>query len=64
MIEWQDLLFALAGAAIAVAIAAGWRDARRRRRDDVDAVGWVDWTTVQVLAVFVAAGAALLAWKG
>lgn len=48
----------------AIALFAGWRQARRGRRRDVDAVGWVDWTTVQVFALFALAGAALLAWKG
>ena len=68
MIELQDPtrtgLYAAAALCAAVAVLAGWKQARRGRRRDVDAVGWVDWTTVQMLALFALAAAALLAWKG
>lgn len=40
-----------AGALVCAAIFAGWRDARRRRRVDLDRVGAIDWPTVQMLAL-------------
>ncbi|WP_294196179.1 hypothetical protein [uncultured Sphingomonas sp.] len=57
----QVLPAAIAGAAVAVAIVAGWRDHRRRARHDPDAVGWVDWTQMHVLALIVAAIATWIA---
>ncbi|WP_380788015.1 hypothetical protein [Sphingomonas sp. R86521] len=47
----------------AVAVAAGLGDRRRRRRNDPDAVGWVDWPTVQMLALIALAVTAGLAFK-
>ena len=44
------LLGAAASCAIAAAGAA-WGDHKRSRRDDPDAVGLVDWRTVQVAAI-------------
>ena len=55
------------GAAIsclALAFLAGWRERRRARRDDPDAVGWVDWTAVQMLALIGVAVGLLLVAKG
>ena len=40
-----------AGAAVIVALVAALRDRRRRLRDDLDRVGWVDWRTVQMAAL-------------
>jgi hypothetical protein len=60
----QVLLSTVAAGGAAVAVLAGWRDRRRRLRADVDAVGWVDWSLVQMLAIFALAAAGLLAWKG
>ena len=39
-----------AGVAGLFAVGAGVGDWRRRRRRDLDRIGWVDWPTVQVLA--------------
>lgn len=64
MSDVQALLATIAATALGVAVFAGWRDHRRRRRHDPDAVGWVDWTTVQVLALIALAIVALVAWKG
>lgn len=63
MSDAQGLLCAIAGAAVGVAVLAGWRDHRRRRRANPDAVGWVDWTLVQVIALIVAAIAGWVALK-
>ena len=60
----QVLLSGVGGGGAALALLAGWRDRRRRLRADVDAVGWVDWPLVQMLAIFAVAAAGLLAWKG
>lgn len=51
----QARLWWVCGAALAVAVFAGWRDWRRARRHDPDAVGLVDWPTVQVFALIAAA---------
>lgn len=40
-----------AAAAVIVALFAALRDRRRRLRDDLDRVGWVDWRTVQMAAL-------------
>ena len=53
-------LTALAGGAmLAVASAALLGERRRLRRTRIDAVGWMPWTTLSVLATF--AGLSLLA---
>jgi hypothetical protein len=59
----QVLLCGLGGAALALAVLAGWREHRRRHRDDPDAVGWIDWTWVQAIALIAAAIAGWLALK-
>ncbi|MFK3889180.1 hypothetical protein [Sphingomonas sp. NPDC079357] len=63
MSDAQDLLYVIAVAALCVAVLAGWREHRRRRRADPDAVGWIDWTLVQVIALIVAAIAGWVALK-
>ncbi len=63
MSDAQVLLCGLAGAALALAIFAGWRDHRRRHRADPDAVGWIDWTWVQAIALIAAGIAGWLALK-
>lgn len=40
-----------AGAAVLLALFAALRDRRRRLRDDLDRVGWVDWRNVQMAAL-------------
>ncbi|WP_374146456.1 hypothetical protein [Sphingomonas sp. 28-63-12] len=49
-------------AALAIAVFSGWRDWRRARRENLDAVGIVDWPTVQILALIVAAILASIAF--
>jgi hypothetical protein len=46
--------FVGAGAGVAVAILAAWRERRRHRRADFDRVGWIDWRSVQLAALVVA----------
>lgn len=64
MSESQALLASIAAAAFVLALFAGWRDRRRRVRVHADAVGWVDWTTVQMAALIALAIAGWLALKG
>ncbi|QLC21877.1 hypothetical protein HFP51_06590 [Parasphingopyxis sp. CP4] len=53
-----------AGIALAFAIIAGWMDWRRNNRDQLDKVGWVNWTLLMVLAGIAAAMLGLLAVGG
>lgn len=55
-------LWAAAGLALLTAVFAGWRDWRRRRRSDPDAVGIADWPMVQIIALIAALCLATLAW--
>lgn len=58
----QDWLWAAAGAALALALAAGVADWRRlHRRRAIDAVGWVPWRGIQVASLFAALLLAVLA---
>lgn len=50
----QAGLWAGVGLAVLIVAISGWRDWRRARRDDPDAVGMIDWPTVQVLALIAA----------
>ena len=45
------LLWSASGGLAALAVVAGFGERRRRRRRDPDSVGWVDWPTVQMLAL-------------
>lgn len=52
------------GAFVAVAAGSGLADWRRAKRRDLDRVGWVPWTLVQVMATLGAVVMAALAIKG
>ena len=45
------VLWSASGGLVVLAIVAGFGERRRRRRRDPDSVGWVDWPTVQMLAL-------------
>ncbi len=47
-------LWAVAAAAAALAILAGWADSRRARRRDVDRPGWMPWQPLLILAMMAA----------
>jgi hypothetical protein len=60
-IDLAFILWTIAGAAFALAVVATVADRRRSRRPVLDRVGWVPWTAIQILALFVAIAAAALA---
>lgn len=43
-----------AGAALLVALCSGLAEHRRRRRRDLERVGWVPWLAIQMAALFTA----------
>ncbi len=49
----------IAGALLVVAVIAALGERRRKKRSDIDAVGWMPWATLSVAATF--AGFTLLA---
>ncbi|RZM25397.1 MAG: hypothetical protein EOP67_44915 [Sphingomonas sp.] len=57
------VLWSASGALAVLAVIAGLGDRRRRRRRDPDSVGWVDWPTVQMLALIAFAMTVGLALK-
>jgi cytochrome c-type biogenesis protein CcmH/NrfF len=59
----STVCWAAAVAALALAVVAGWRDHRRRKRVDPDAVSAVDWRSVQMLALFACAILASVAFN-
>ncbi len=57
------VLWSASGGLAALALVAGLGEHRRRRRHDPDSVGWVDWPTVQMLALIALAVTVGLAFK-
>ena len=57
----QQQLWGGAVAAVLVAVASGFGEHRRRRRRDVDRIGFMPWTLLQVLAMLAAVILASLA---
>ena len=41
-----------AAGALVLAVAAGFADHRRQRRDRLDDIGWVPWRGIQISAAF------------
>lgn len=56
-------LWTAAAGALAVALIASLAERRRSRRHDMDNVGWVPWTLVQVISVAIAVGSFAFALK-
>jgi hypothetical protein len=50
----QQQLWGGAAAAILVAVVSGFGEHRRRKRREMDRVGFVPWTLIQVLAMLAA----------
>ncbi|HEX2764179.1 MAG TPA: hypothetical protein VHM92_10125 [Allosphingosinicella sp.] len=63
-LDLPSILWTLAAAFLVLAAIAAIADRRRSRRAALDRVGWVPWTAIQVLALFLAIGAAGLAARG
>ncbi|MES2755211.1 MAG: hypothetical protein V4659_11140 [Pseudomonadota bacterium] len=63
MSHTQAILSAGAGAAVGVALLAGWRERRRKQRADLDSIGLIAWPTVQMLALIALAAIGLLALR-
>ncbi len=61
MDSMQHALLAGIGSLVAVAVGSGVAEYRRKNRRNVDRVGIMPWTTVQVIAVI---GAAMMAFYG
>ena len=59
----RAILFTLAGVAALVGGGASLAERRRNKRRDLDKVGWVPWTHLQVIAFVVAAASIGFALK-
>ena len=59
----QHWLWSAAGAAVLLAVIAGFADSHRQRRRSLDRPGWVPWRGLQVAAFFAAVALAILGWK-
>lgn len=51
----QSILWTSTTTAAVVALVAALAERRRARRRDIDRVGWVPWTLVQVIAMGISA---------
>ena len=60
----QTASAAVALLSLLLALFAAWRERRRSRRRDPDAVGLLDWRGVQMLSLILLAVAMLLVAKG
>lgn len=61
---WLGPMWIGVGAWLALAVGSGLADIRRTRRSDPDAVGFMPWSLVQVLAILGAVITAAFAIKG
>lgn len=60
----QGLMWIAVGIWVAVAAASGLAEWRRERRADLDQVGWMPWTFIQVMALLGAVVTAAFAIRG
>ena len=60
----QGPLWIGVGAMVALVGVSGVAEWRRAKRRDLDKVGWVPWTFIQVMALLLAIVGAALALKG
>lgn len=60
----QGPLWIGVGAMVALVGVSGVAEWRRGKRHDLDRVGWVPWTFIQVMALMLAIVGAALALKG
>jgi len=59
-----QISWSIAAAGAVVAALAALADRRRAKRRDMDAVGWMPWPLVLIVALLVAAIGAAIALKG
>lgn len=60
----MQISWSIAAAGAVVAALAALADRRRAKRRDMDAVGWMPWPLVLIVALLVAAIGAAIALKG
>lgn len=60
----QGPLWIGVGAFVTIAAGSGLADWRRAKRRNLDRVGWMPWTLIQIMAVLGAVVTAALAIKG
>jgi hypothetical protein len=60
----QAMLLGAAASCAVAAVGAAWGDRRRVQRRDPDAVGLLDWRTVQIVAIAGGLVSAALAIRG
>jgi len=48
----QQWFWTAAAIALLVALASGLAEHRRRRRADLNRIGWMPWVTIQLVALF------------
>lgn len=63
LFEWETARWVAAVAAV-IAAAAWLGDRRRMNRRDPDAVGWMPWTNLFFIALFIACVFGALAFQG
>ncbi len=54
MLSGAEQLGSIGAVAVTLALAAGLADRRRARRENLDAVGFMPWTVIFLLALFTA----------
>lgn len=62
---YPDVVRPAAGAVacLSIAIAAGWAERRRLKRRKLDSVGFMPWTTISVVSLFIGLACVVLAGR-